>query len=120
VVAYCLRITDVDPIDLNLYFERFINPKRTSPPDFDIDYSWKERDEVLDYIPELDSSLSECFRTLKTGKSTVLSFGNESSLHVYFAYSHDYGKSWSESFRVDDDGSSPEFTSRSFSDCPGC
>ncbi|HDR89332.1 MAG TPA: DNA polymerase III subunit alpha [Bacteroidetes bacterium] len=50
VVAYCLKITDVDPIELNLYFERFINPKRTSPPDFDIDYSWKERDEVLDYI----------------------------------------------------------------------
>jgi DNA-directed DNA polymerase III PolC len=50
IVAYCLRITDVDPIELNLYFERFINPKRTSPPDFDIDYSWKERDEVLEYI----------------------------------------------------------------------
>jgi DNA-directed DNA polymerase III PolC len=50
VVAYCLKITDVDPIELDLYFERFINPKRTSPPDFDIDYSWKERDEVLDYI----------------------------------------------------------------------
>ena len=50
IVAYCLRITDVDPIDLDLYFERFINPKRTSPPDFDIDFSWKERDDVLDYI----------------------------------------------------------------------
>ncbi|HEX2977372.1 MAG TPA: PHP domain-containing protein, partial [Bacteroidales bacterium] len=50
IVAYCLRITDVDPIELNLYFERFLNPKRTSPPDFDIDYSWKERDEVLDFI----------------------------------------------------------------------
>jgi DNA polymerase-3 subunit alpha len=50
VVAYCLKITDVDPIELDLYFERFINPRRTSPPDFDIDYSWKERDEVLDYI----------------------------------------------------------------------
>jgi DNA polymerase-3 subunit alpha len=50
IVAYCLKITDVDPIELDLYFERFINPKRTSPPDFDIDYSWKERDEVLDYI----------------------------------------------------------------------
>ncbi len=50
VVAYCLRITDVDPIELDLYFERFLNPKRTSPPDFDIDYSWKERDEVQDYI----------------------------------------------------------------------
>lgn len=50
IVAYCLKITDVDPIELDLYFERFINPNRTSPPDFDIDYSWKERDEVLDYI----------------------------------------------------------------------
>ncbi|MGQ9620236.1 MAG: DNA polymerase III subunit alpha [Bacteroidales bacterium] len=50
IVAYCLKITNVDPIDLNLYFERFINPHRSSPPDFDIDYSWKERDEVLDYI----------------------------------------------------------------------
>ncbi len=50
VVAYCLRITDVDPIDLNLYFERFINPRRSTPPDFDIDYSWRERDDVQDYI----------------------------------------------------------------------
>lgn len=50
VVAYCLRITDVDPIELDLYFERFLNPRRTSPPDFDIDYSWKDRDEVIDYI----------------------------------------------------------------------
>ena len=50
IVAYCLRITDVDPIELDLYFERFINPKRSNSPDFDIDFSWNERDEVLDYI----------------------------------------------------------------------
>ncbi len=50
IVAYCLRITDIDPMELNLYFERFINPQRTSPPDFDIDFAWTERDEVLDYI----------------------------------------------------------------------
>ena len=50
LVAYCLQITDVDPIELDLYFERFINPHRTSPPDFDIDFSWDERDEVTDYI----------------------------------------------------------------------
>jgi len=50
VVAYCLKITDVDPIELNLYFERFLNPKRSSPPDFDIDYSWREREEVQNYI----------------------------------------------------------------------
>ena len=50
IVAYCLQITDVDPIELDLYFERFINHKRSSPPDFDIDYCWKDRDQVLDYI----------------------------------------------------------------------
>ena len=50
VVAYCLRITDVCPIELDLYFERFLNPKRKSPPDFDIDFSWDERDDVYDYI----------------------------------------------------------------------
>jgi DNA-directed DNA polymerase III PolC len=50
IVAYCLRITDVDPIDLDLYFERFINPFRSSPPDFDLDFSWKERDDILGYI----------------------------------------------------------------------
>lgn len=50
VVAYCLRITDVDPIELDLYFERFINLYRESPPDFDLDFSWKDRDEVIAYI----------------------------------------------------------------------
>lgn len=50
VVAYCLGITNVDPIALGLYFERFINPERTSPPDFDIDFSWTDRDGVLDYL----------------------------------------------------------------------
>lgn len=51
-VAYCLKITDVDPIALDLYFERFLNHKRTSPPDFDIDYSWDEREDVQRYIFE--------------------------------------------------------------------
>ena len=50
IVAYCLDITDVDPLDLDLYFERFLNPHRSSPPDFDIDFSWKDRDEITDYI----------------------------------------------------------------------
>ena len=50
IVAYCLGITDVDPIELNLYSERFLNPERTSPPDFDIDFSYTDRDEVMDYI----------------------------------------------------------------------
>lgn len=50
VVAYCLGITNVDPIELDLYFERFLNAERTSPPDFDIDFSWDNRDEVYDYF----------------------------------------------------------------------
>lgn len=50
VVAYLLRITDVDPIELDLYFERFINLYRTNPPDFDIDFSWTDRDDVTAYI----------------------------------------------------------------------
>jgi DNA polymerase III alpha subunit len=50
IVAYCLGITDVDPIELNLYFERFLNPERTSPPDFDIDFSYTDRDEIMDYV----------------------------------------------------------------------
>ncbi len=50
LVAYCLGITDVDPIELDLYFERFINPSRSSPPDFDLDFSWKDRDQVTGYL----------------------------------------------------------------------
>lgn len=50
IVAYCLEITDVCPIELNLYFERFLNPKRKSPPDFDIDFSWRDRDDMYAYI----------------------------------------------------------------------
>lgn len=50
IVSYCLGISDVCPLELNLYFERFLNPSRLSPPDFDIDWSWKERDTILDYV----------------------------------------------------------------------
>lgn len=50
LVAYLLRITDVDPVELNLYFERFINPHRRKPPDFDIDFSWLDRDDVTKYL----------------------------------------------------------------------
>ncbi len=52
VVAYCLKITDVDPIELDLYFERFLNPMRSSPPDFDLDFSWRDRDKVIAYVFE--------------------------------------------------------------------
>ena len=52
IVAYLLRITDVDPIDLDLYFERFINEHRSNAPDFDIDFSWTDRDDITRYIFE--------------------------------------------------------------------
>jgi DNA polymerase-3 subunit alpha len=49
VVAYCVDITNIEPIGWELYFERFLNPERNSPPDFDIDIADKGRDEVIDY-----------------------------------------------------------------------
>jgi DNA-directed DNA polymerase III PolC len=71
IVAYCLQITDVDPIELNLYFERFLNSERTSPPDFDIDFSYTDRDEIIDYI----------FK--RFGKDHVARCGS------YFTFKHD-------------------------------
>jgi len=50
IIAYLLRITDVDPIELDLYFERFINLYRKNPPDFDIDFSWTDRDDITNFI----------------------------------------------------------------------
>jgi len=52
LVSYCLDFTQVDPIEHNLYFERFLNRGRTSPPDVDLDFSWKERDEIVKYVFE--------------------------------------------------------------------
>lgn len=50
IIAYCLGISDICPLELDLYFERFLNLNRKSPPDFDIDWSWKNRDTILEYI----------------------------------------------------------------------
>ena len=52
IIAYLLGITDVDPIELDLYFERFMNLYRKNPPDFDIDFSWRDRPDVTRYIFE--------------------------------------------------------------------
>ena len=70
LVAYLLQITNVDPIELDLYFERFINPYRTSPPDFDIDFSWADRDDVTRYIFE------------RYGRENTVLLGN------YITYNH--------------------------------
>jgi len=50
IISYCLGITDICPLELDLYFERFLNLNRKSPPDFDIDWSWQDRDTILQYI----------------------------------------------------------------------
>ncbi len=78
LVAYCLGITDVDPLELDLYFERFINPHRSSPPDFDIDFSWDERDDVTDYIfkrhGHRHTALLATYNTFK-GRSIIRELG---------------------------------------------
>ena len=50
MVSYCLHITDIDPMQYNLYFERFLNPERVSMPDIDMDFGDTRRDEVVDYV----------------------------------------------------------------------
>ena len=55
LVAYCLGITNVCPLKHNLYFERFLNPGRTDPPDIDVDFAWDERDDLLDRVLEQHS-----------------------------------------------------------------
>ena len=52
IVAWSLKITDLDPIDLDLLFERFLNPERVSMPDFDIDFCQDRREEVISYVQE--------------------------------------------------------------------
>lgn len=50
IVAYCLYITDIDPIKYNLIFERFLNPQRVTMPDIDVDFCYERRGEVIDYV----------------------------------------------------------------------
>ena len=52
LVAYALRITDLDPMEFELLFERFLNPERVSMPDFDVDFCMERRDEVINYVAE--------------------------------------------------------------------
>ncbi len=78
IVAYCLEITDVDPLTLDLYFERFMNLFRKSPPDFDIDFSWDVRDDVIDYVFKRygreHTALLATYNTFK-GRSTIRELG---------------------------------------------
>lgn len=53
LVAYALKITDLDPLEFDLLFERFLNPERVSMPDFDVDFCMDRRDEVIDHVSEM-------------------------------------------------------------------
>ncbi len=70
LVAYAMRITDIDPLKYNLLFERFLNPERVSMPDFDVDFCFERRNEVIDYVTNkygADKVGAICtFGTLKT------------------------------------------------------
>ncbi len=73
IVAYAIEITDIDPIKYNLLFERFLNPERISMPDFDVDFCYERRQEVIDYVGE------------KYGKdhvSQIITFGTMSARMV--------------------------------------
>jgi DNA polymerase III subunit alpha len=78
IVAYAMRITDIDPIPYNLLFERFLNPERVSMPDFDIDFCMEKRDGVIRYVQEKygESSVGQIatFAELKA-KSVVKDVG---------------------------------------------
>ncbi len=65
LVAYCLDITDLDPIEFDLIFERFLNPDRISMPDFDIDFCEEKRDKVFEYLKT----------KYKSGVAHILTFG---------------------------------------------
>ena len=53
LVAYSLKITDLDPLEIDLLFERFLNPERVSMPDFDVDFCMEKRDRVIDHVAEM-------------------------------------------------------------------
>ena len=99
LIAYCLEISNVDPVRNNLRFERFLNPERSMPPDFDIDFSWKDRYEVIHYMIDKFGKdraamlcTVQCYRgdgaVRETGKALGFSDAeiNEQQSHVRTAY----------------------------------
>ena len=74
LVAYCLGITDIDPLRFELVFERFLNPERVSPPDFDIDFCQTRRGEVIEYVRQKygDRSVSHIITFGTMGAKSVI------------------------------------------------
>lgn len=67
LVAYCLKITDIDPIKYDLLFERFLNPDRLTMPDIDVDFSNEDRDDVIKYVTEKYGGLSHVAQIITFG-----------------------------------------------------
>jgi DNA polymerase-3 subunit alpha len=91
LVAYCLRITNIDPIKHGLLFERFLNPERVSMPDIDIDFCYERRGEVIDYVNEKYGKESVC---------QIITFGTMKAKGVIRDVSRVLGISYSEADKI--------------------
>lgn len=91
LVAYCLKITDIDPIKYNLIFERFLNPERISMPDFDIDFCIERRGEVIEYVRE---------KYGHDNVSQIITFGTLKAKAAVRDVGRAYGMSYAECDRI--------------------
>ncbi len=82
LAAYCLKITDIDPIRYNLLFERFLNPERVSLPDFDIDFCIKGRDRVIQYVREKYNLKGEAPEEERSKVAQIITYGKMKSKAV--------------------------------------
>ncbi|MBZ9558119.1 MULTISPECIES: DNA polymerase III subunit alpha [unclassified Modicisalibacter] len=86
LVAYALKITDLDPLEYDLLFERFLNPERVSMPDFDVDFCMEKRDRVIDYVAE---------RYGRDAVSQIVTFGTMAAKAVVRDVARAQGKPYS-------------------------
>ncbi len=85
LVAYALEITDLDPLEYDLLFERFLNPERVSMPDFDVDFCMENRDRVIEYVAE---------RYGREAVSQIITFGTMAAKAVVRDVARVQGKSY--------------------------
>ena len=91
LVAYALRITDLDPIEYDLLFERFLNPERVSMPDFDVDFCMDNRDRVIDYVARTYG---------RDAVSQIITFGTMAAKAVVKDVARVQGKSYNMADRL--------------------
>lgn len=96
LAAYCLRITDIDPIKYNLLFERFLNPERVSMPDFDVDFCIKGRDRVIQYVRDKYNLAIEAPPEERLKVSQIITYGKMKSKAVIRDVGRAMGMSYSD------------------------